>query len=211
MKINEIFKSIQGESTYAGLPCIFVRLTGCNLRCSYCDTTYAYEEGKDLNLAEVLKRVRAFSCSLVEVTGGEPLLQEEAYSLMEKLLENGYQVLLETNGSQDISRVDPRVIRIIDIKCPDSGMSEKMDWENMKRLKKNDEVKFVLSSRTDYQWAKAIISRYDLGRKVRVLVSPAMGRLQAETLAEWILRDALPVRLQLQMQKYIWPQHLRKV
>ena len=211
MKVNEIFKSIQGESTYAGLPCTFVRLTGCNLRCSYCDTTYAYEEGDNLTTEEVLARVQALGCSLVEVTGGEPLLQKDVYALITKLLEKGYQVLLETNGSLDISPVDSRAIRIMDIKCPDSGMSGKMDWKNLERLKGNDEVKFVLSSGDDYQWAKAVISRYDLEKKVTVLLSPAFERLEARTLAKWILHDALPVHLQLQLQRYIWPQGARGV
>lgn len=212
MKVNEIFKSIQGESTYAGSPCTFIRLTGCNLRCSYCDTVYAYEEGKELTTEEVLARARNPGCSLVEITGGEPLLQKgEVNTLIAGLLERGCQILLETNGSLDISHVDPRVIRIMDIKCPDSGMSGRMDWKNLERLKGDDEVKFVLSSRDDYQWAKAIISRYDLGKKIVVLLSPAFGRLEAGTLAKWILHDALPARLQLPLQRYIWPLGKRKV
>ncbi len=211
LKVNEIFKSIQGESTYAGLSCTFIRLTGCNLRCSYCDTTYAYEKGADLTIEDVLAKVRDFDCSLVEVTGGEPLLQKEVPALVAGLLEKDYQVLLETNGSRDISHIDSRVIRIIDIKCPDSGMSGKMDWENMQRLKENDEVKFVLSSQDDYQWAKAIISQYDLGKRVTVLLSPVFERLELRALAGWILRDALPVRLQLQLQKYIWAPGTRGV
>ncbi len=205
MKVNEIFKSLQGESTYAGWPCTFVRLTGCNLRCSYCDTAYAYDEGKELTTEEILSGIQALDCSLIEVTGGEPLLQREVYTLIAKLLEKDYQVLLETNGSLDISRVDSRVKRIMDLKCPDSGMSGRMNWKNLERLKEDDEIKFVLSSRGDYQWAKAIISQYDLGKKVAVLLSPAFGRLEGKTLAQWILDDALPVRLQLQLQKYIWP------
>ncbi len=211
MKISEIFKSIQGESSYAGWPCVFVRLSGCNLRCSYCDTIYAYEEGENLTVEEVLTKVRDIDCSLVEITGGEPLLQREVYTLIAKLLEKGCRVILETNGSLDISHVDQRVIRIMDIKCPGSGMSGRMDWENMKRLKENDEVKFVLSSRDDYQWAKEIFSRYDLGKRVTVFLSPVFGRLEPQRLAEWILRDALHVRLQLQPQKYIWPPGTRGV
>ncbi len=205
MKINEIFKSIQGESTYAGWPCTFVRLSGCNLRCSYCDTTYAYEEGEDLTVEDVLAKVQDLVCPLVEITGGEPLLQKEVSTLIGKLLEKDYSVLLETNGSLDIGHVDPRVIRIMDIKCPDSGMSGRMDWENIERLKGNDEVKFVLSSRNDYLWAKAIISQYDLEKKVTLLISPVFGRLELETLAEWIIADRLRVRLQLQLQKYLRP------
>ena len=211
LKVNEIFKSVQGESTYAGLPCTFVRLTGCNLRCSYCDASYAYEEGDILTAEEVVVKVDGMGCSLVEVTGGEPLLQKEIYLLMTKLLEKGYRILLETNGSLNIGQVDPRVVRIMDIKCPDSGMSGKMDWKNLERLKENDEVKFVLSSEDDYQWAKEIISRYDLEKKVTVLLSPAFERLEARTLAKWILRDTLPVHLQLQLQRYIWPQGTRGV
>ena len=211
MKINEIFKSIQGESTYSGSPCTFVRLSGCNLRCSYCDTTYAYEEGEDLTPEEVLTKVQELACPLVEVTGGEPLLQKEVYPLIAKLLERDYSVLLETNGSLDIAPVDPRVIRIMDIKCPDSGMSGRMDWENIERLRENDEVKFVLSSRNDYHWAKAIISQYDLEKKVTVLLPPAFGRLEPGTLAAWIIYDRLTVRLQLQLQKYLRPSGVRKV
>jgi 7-carboxy-7-deazaguanine synthase len=205
MKINDIFKSIQGESTASGLPCAFVRLSGCNLRCSYCDTTSAYEEGEDLTVEDILTEVQALVCPLVEITGGEPLLQQEVSTLITKLLEKNYSVLLETNGSRDIGQVDPRVIRIMDIKCPDSGMSGRMDWENIARLRENDEVKFVLSSRNDYLWAKAIISQYDLENKVTVLISPALGRLEPGTLAAWIIDDGLRVRLQLQLQKYIWP------
>lgn len=211
MKVNEIFKSIQGESTFAGLPCIFIRLTGCNLRCSYCDTVYAYEEGAELTTEEILAQVWSLGCSLVEVTGGEPLLQKEVHVLLAKLLEKGYQVLLETNGSLDISCVDSRARRIMDLKCPDSGMSGKMDWKNFERLKEGDEVKFVLSSRNDYQWARAIISQHNLEKKVTVLLSPACGRLEEKTLAQWILRDALPVRLQLPLQKYIWPPGTRGI
>ncbi len=227
MKVNEIFKSIQGESTCAGLPCTFIRLTGCNLRCSYCDTQYAYEEGRKLTTREILSEVRELRCPLVEITGGEPLLQEEVYPLMGELLKENYKLLLETNGSLDIGRTSPQVIKIMDIKCPDSGMCARMNWKNLEKLNPKDEIKFVLSSQRDYDWAKSIIREKELDKKVTtVLVSPAFDKktfakaddyevaagfnlrykLEPKIVAEWILRDALNVRLQLQLHKYIWKQ-----
>ncbi len=205
LKVNEIFKSIQGESTYAGLPCSFIRLTGCNLRCSYCDTTYAFEKGIDMTLEEILTDMELLGCNLVEVTGGEPLLQEGTGGLIKELLGQGYKVLVETNGSLNIDTISEEAIRIVDIKCPGSGMSERMDWKNIERLKPADEVKFVLSSREDYDWAKAVIDKYDLLEKSKVLMSVAFGRLDPRPLAEWILNDGLEVRLQLQLHRYIWP------
>jgi 7-carboxy-7-deazaguanine synthase len=202
MKINEIFKSIQGESTCQGLPCTFIRFTGCNLRCSYCDTTYAYEEGVSLTIHEVLLKVRELRCPLIEITGGEPLLQEEVYELIATLLEEGYHLLLETNGTRDIGQVDPRVVKIVDIKCPDSEMSEKIYWENLTKLTAQDEVKFVISTRRDYEWAKSVISREKLNGAT-ILMSPAFGRLIPSVLTEWLLNDGLDVRLQLQLHKYL--------
>jgi len=203
MKVNEIFKSIQGESSFAGLPCVFVRLAGCNLRCSYCDTTYAYEENTEITVDEILEKVKSFNCSLVEITGGEPLLQEKTYLLVNKLLDAGERVLIETNGSLDISRVDERAIRIMDLKCPGSGESDKTYWKNLDNLRQTDEVKFVLSNRQDYEWAKGVIEKYRLADKAKVLLSVAFDRLAPETVVEWMLKDNLNVRFQLQLHKYI--------
>lgn len=205
LRVNEIFKSIQGESTYAGLPCSFIRLTGCNLRCSYCDTTYAYEKGEDMGLEEILADMELLGCNLVEITGGEPLLQEGTSRLVKKLLGEGYKVLVETNGSLDIDALPEGTIRIVDIKCPGSGMSERMDWGNIERLRVTDEVKFVLSSQEDYTWARGIIDKYALLDKSKVLMGVAYGKLDPRPLAEWILQDGLEVRLQLQLHRYIWP------
>lgn len=204
LNVNEIFKSIQGESWFAGLPCVFIRLTGCNLRCTYCDTTYAYEEGEELSVEEVLERVASFNCPLVEITGGEPLLQEETPKLVAALLRKARAVLVETNGTLDIDVLPKGIVRIVDVKCPDSGESGKVLWENIGRLVKTDEVKFVLQSRRDYEWAKAIVDDYQLLRRCMVLFSPAFGVLEPRVLAGWILEDNLAVRLNLQLHKYIW-------
>ncbi len=213
LKINEIFYSIQGESSYAGWPCAFVRLTGCNLRCSYCDTTYAYAEGTDFSIDEIVRKVSSYSCPLVEVTGGEPLIQEETPALITELLQNGYRVLLETNGSLDISRVDPRCVRIVDIKCPSSGQAEKNDLDNLKRLTEHDEVKFVIGDRGDYEFAKEklplIPKPADARRQVHF--SPAFGKIGVEELARWILEDRLEVRLQVQLHKVVWSPDRRGV
>ncbi len=203
MKINEIFKSIQGESSFAGLPCVFVRLTGCNLRCSYCDTAYAYKEGSEISIDEILRRVKRFNCPLVEITGGEPLLQEETCFLVNKLLNAGERVLIETNGSLDIGRLDERAIRIVDLKCPGSGESDKTYWKNLDNLRQTDEVKFVLSNRQDYEWAKGVIEKYRLLDKAKVLLSVAFDRLAPEKVVKWMLKDNLNVRFQLQLHKYI--------
>jgi 7-carboxy-7-deazaguanine synthase len=224
MKVNEIFKSIQGESTYTGLPCTFIRLSGCNLRCSWCDTQYAYEEGEEMSIGDILRKVKGIENStlgarspkstehsLVEITGGEPLLQKEVYPLIERLLTEKYRVLLETNGSLNIGRLDKRVVKILDLKCPDSGMSERMNWDNLKKLGAKDEIKFVLSSKRDYEWAKGIISNYSLNKNRILLMSPVKRRLKPEKLAKWILEDDLKVRLQLQIHKYIWPRKKRGV
>jgi 7-carboxy-7-deazaguanine synthase len=205
LTVNEIFHSIQGESSYAGLPCVFVRLTGCDLRCSWCDTTYAFHEGTTREVDEVVRAVGAFGCRLVEVTGGEPLLQPDVYALLDALTGAGHRVLLETGGQVSIERVPATVVRIVDVKCPGSGMSDRVDWANVDRLRPADEVKFVLADRADYEYAKAILDRYRLpGRVAEVLLSPVHGRLQPADLAAWVLADRLPVRVQLQVHKHIW-------
>jgi 7-carboxy-7-deazaguanine synthase len=210
--VNEIFYSIQGESIYSGRPCIFVRLTGCNLRCSYCDTRYAYEEGVKMGISEIINRVADYKCSLVEITGGEPLLQIETPTLIYRLLENGYEVMMETNGSLDISMVDGRCIKIIDIKCPTSGESDKNDMKNLKRLGSKDQVKFVIGNRIDYEYAKEIIDSNcpDFPEK-QILFSPFSEEITPAKLAEWILEDNLNVRLHLQIHKIIWPDRQRGV
>ncbi len=205
MRVTEIFTSIQGESTFCGLPCTFIRMTGCNLRCKYCDTPYALEGGEELDLDQIMDRVREAGISLVELTGGEPLLQEECYLLINLLLEEGYTVLLETNGSLTLEKLDSRVMKIVDIKCPGSGMSEKMDFSNVNYLTGKDEVKFVISDKGDFDWAKGIIDTYGLIEKCKVLISPVLSRLEAKEVAGWILEERLPVRLQLQLHKVIWP------
>lgn len=206
LKVNEIFYSIQGESSYAGVRCVFVRLTGCNLRCSYCDTRYAYEEGDQLEVREIIENVAFYSCPFVEVTGGEPLIQENTTFLIRDLLELGYQVLLETNGSLDISQVDDRCVKIMDIKCPLSGEEDKNDLQNLSRLTEKDEIKFVIMGREDYDYARKIIDSPELktmGIK-RIHFSPAIGKIEPRLLAEWMLEDHLNVRLQLQIHKIIW-------
>jgi len=206
LKVNEIFYSIQGESSYAGYPCVFVRLTGCNLRCTYCDTKYAYEKGTNMTIGKILDTVSRYECPLVEITGGEPLLQEETPQLAKALLEKGFQVLVETNGTQNIDLLKDNVVRIVDIKTPGSGESDKTDWKNLDRLYKDDEIKFVLVNFSDYEWAKGIVRRYNLTQKVTVLFSPASGvNLDPAELAQWILDDRLNVRLQLQFHKILWP------
>ncbi|MDI6839243.1 MAG: radical SAM protein [bacterium] len=204
MKVNEIFKSIQGESIFQGLPCIFVRLTGCNLRCSYCDTKYAYEEGDEISVDEIICEIGKYDCKLIEITGGEPLLQPEVYDLSYKLLALDYKILVDTNGSIPVERLAPEIIRILDIKCPGSGMSDRMYWDNLKNLRHTDEIKFVCSDKQDYEWAKSIVKKYSLPEKVDVVsFSPAFGRISPASLAEWIMVDNLNVRLQLQLHKYI--------
>ncbi|HEX4209978.1 MAG TPA: radical SAM protein [Candidatus Binataceae bacterium] len=205
LRVNEIFHSIQGESTWAGRPCVFVRLTGCNLRCTWCDTAYSFYEGAQMEIAAVMERVRSYGCKLVELTGGEPLLQRGIHALIEALLLEEYQVLIETSGERDISPLDPRVIRIMDLKCPDSGEVERNRWMNLEYLTIRDEVKFVIASRRDYEWARAVISKHDLPKRVNaILLSPAFGLIEPVVLAEWILDDRLPARMQLQMHKFIW-------
>jgi 7-carboxy-7-deazaguanine synthase len=205
LKINEIFKSIQGESTYAGLPCTFIRLAGCNLRCTYCDTNYAYYHGKELSDEEILSKIEEYGVKLIEFTGGEPLLQEETPQLLKTLLDKDYRVLIETNGSICIGCLDKRLNVIMDFKTPKSGMSERMRVENLKFLKKTDQIKFVLMDESDYTWAKDIIVKHNLlDRFDNILMSPAYGDLSPKPLVSWVLRDNLPVRVQLQIHKYIW-------
>lgn len=213
LKINEIFYSIQGESLYAGLPCVFIRLTGCNLRCAYCDTRYAYDEGRDMTIPEILGQVKAYPAkALVEITGGEPLFQEETPELVNRLLGLGRKVLMETNGSLDISRVDSRCIRILDIKCPSSLMDACNDLDNLRRLGPHDQIKFIIKDKTDYAFALNIIGQLppDFPGS-RVLLSPAFGALAPDKLAGWILHDGLDVRLHLQLHKVIWPNTERGV
>jgi 7-carboxy-7-deazaguanine synthase len=211
MKINELFYSIQGESTYAGRPCVFVRTTGCHLRCDWCDTAHAFYEGEEMALDAILEQVRAYGCPLVELTGGEPLLQRETPLLVTRLLDEGYTVLVETSGSLDIRLLDPRAIVIMDVKCPGSGMTRAMRWENLDALKPTDEVKFVIKDRADYDWAVSIMARHHLDRRCPVLFSPVFGELDPQHLAGWLLADRLPVRLQLQQHKYIWEPERRGV
>jgi len=211
LKINEIFYSIQGESTLNGMPCVFVRLTYCNLRCTYCDTEYAFYEGRDMAIHEIIYEVQKYNCNLVEVTGGEPLLQRNVHGLMARLCDLGYRVMLETGGSLTIEPVDKRVKIIMDLKTPSSGMADRNLYENICHLKRDDEVKFVIGSRRDYEWSKAIISKYNLTEKVNVLVSPVFDEVQNVDLATWVLEDHLNVRFQIQLHKYIWHPETRGV
>jgi 7-carboxy-7-deazaguanine synthase len=212
LTVNEIFYSIQGESTRAGEPCVFVRLTACDLRCSWCDTTYAFYEGRKMSIADVLAAVDRHGCPLVEITGGEPLLQEDVYPLMDRLLEDGRTVMLETGGHRPIARVPHDVVKIVDVKCPGSGEADRNDWDNLDRLARHDEVKFVIKDRADYEYARAVITRHDLPRRAAaILLSPVHGALDPKTLSEWMLEDRVPARLQLQLHKYIWTPDTRGV
>lgn len=211
LQVNEIFYSVQGESTYAGRPCVFVRLTGCNLRCRWCDTAYAFYDGETLTVEQVLERVRVYKCPLVEITGGEPLLQDEVHSLIDRLLREGYEVLIETGGSLDVGRLDPRVIKILDLKAPGSEMDRLNNLDNLQYLDQNDQVKFVVADRRDYEWAKQMMAEHALAEKAQVLFSPVFGELHPRELAEWILADQLPARLQIQLHKYLWDPDRRGV
>ena len=204
LKINEIYASIQGESSHTGLPCVFIRLTGCNLRCSWCDTAYAFYDGKNLTVEETLQKVETFGLPLVEITGGEPLLQEDVYPLMEALLKKGYRVMLETSGALPIDKVPEKVIKILDIKCPGSGEEKKNHLENLKFLSPHDEVKFVLLDRADYEWSRDLLRKYDLAPSTQVLFSPVYDKLNLKDLSQWIVKDRLAVRLQTQLHKVIW-------
>ena len=211
--VNEIFFSIQGESSYAGRPCVFIRLAGCNLRCSYCDTPYAYEEGSLQEISDIEGQIRSFGCRLVEITGGEPLLQAETPELIRMLLDRRYTVLMETNGSRNIGLIDERCVRIVDVKCPSSGESKKNRLENLAIITPNDEVKFVIGDRADFDYAKEIISAHLSCRSglKPPLISPVFGRINPASLAKWILTDQLDVRLQIQLHKVIWGTETRGV
>jgi 7-carboxy-7-deazaguanine synthase len=212
LTINEIFHSIQGESSRAGELCVFVRLTACDLRCSWCDTPYAFHEGRKMSVDEVLAAVEGHGTRLVEITGGEPLLQEDVYPLIDRLLAGGRTVMLETGGHRPTTRVPSAVMTIVDIKCPASGEAAKNDWSNLERLQAHDEVKFVIQDRGDYEFARDVIARYDLpSRAAAVLLSPVHGVLEPKTLSEWMLADRVPARLQLQLHKYIWSPSTRGV
>ena len=204
IKINEIYLSVQGESTHTGLPCIFIRLTGCKLRCSWCDTAYAFQEGKNMSIDEILQKVENFGIHLVEITGGEPLMQDNVYTLMRRLIENGYKVMLETGGSISLERVPKDVIKIMDLKCPGSGEQEKNNLDNLKLLAPHDEVKFVILDKKDYEWSRDIIKRYKINETARILISPVFDKLELKEIVKWILKDRLPVRLQTQLHKIIW-------
>jgi 7-carboxy-7-deazaguanine synthase len=212
LTINEIFYSIQGEATRAGEPCVFVRLTACDLRCSWCDTPYAFYEGRKQSIDDVLSAVEQYQCRLVEITGGEPLLQEDVYPLMSTLLDRGFTVMLETGGHRPVGRVPKNVIKIVDVKCPGSGESQQNHWPNLEVLARHDEVKFVVKDRLDYEFAREVIVRHALPSRVAaVLLSPVHGVLDPKTLSEWILDDHLPARLQLQLHKLIWSPETRGV
>jgi 7-carboxy-7-deazaguanine synthase len=211
MRVCEIFKSIQGESSFAGYPFIFIRFSGCNLRCSYCDTTYAYEEGFEITEEKLLKKIEGFGIKSVTITGGEPLLQKDVFSFVDTLIRRNYRVLVETNGTLDISQLNKKAIKIIDLKCPGSGESEKNNWENLNKLTDHDEIKFVVTNREDYEWAKWICNKFSLFEKVILNFSPAHSVLKPNTLASWILEDNIPVRLNLQLHRYIWKHRKRGV
>ena len=212
LTINEIFHSIQGESTHSGRPCVFVRLTACDLRCSWCDTPYAFTEGRKMSLDEVVDQVERYGCALVEITGGEPLLQRDVYPLMDRLLSSGKTVMVETGGHLSIREVPQPVIKIVDVKCPGSGESHRTHWDNLESLAPHDEVKLVIKDRVDYEFARDIVVRHQLtGRVAAVLFSPVHGVLEPKDLAAWILEDKLEVRLQLQVHKFIWGPDTRGV
>ena len=211
IKVNEIYLSVQGESSYMGLPCVFIRLTGCNLRCFWCDTAYAFHEGENMTIDEILRKVRGFGVKLVEITGGEPLMQDKVYPLMRELIAKGHKVMLETGGSISIERVPRDVIKIVDLKCPGSGEQEKNNLENLKLLCPHDEVKFVISDRKDYEWSRDLIKRYKIIETADVLLSPVFEKLKLKDLAKWVLEDQLPVRLQTQLHKIIWDKNTKGV
>jgi 7-carboxy-7-deazaguanine synthase len=212
LKVHEIFRSIQGESTHAGRPCSFVRLTGCQMRCVWCDTDYAFHEGSWMSVDEVVARVGELDLGLVEVTGGEPLLQPAVHPLLTRLCDAGFEVLLETGGGLDITGVDPRVRRIVDVKCPGSGEAENNRWENLAELRPGDELKFVLAGEADYEWAKRVVEERGLDRRgLPILFAPVWGTLSATALADWLVRDRLPVRLNLQLHKVLWGAETRGV
>ncbi|MCK6561740.1 radical SAM protein [candidate division KSB1 bacterium] len=211
MRITEIFHSIQGESTYSGLPCVFVRTTGCNLRCVWCDTAYAFYGGQEMRLEEILAQVRGYHCKLVELTGGEPMLQKETPELARRLLQEGFTVLIETGGSLDLSPLDTRVIKIMDLKCPGSGEADRNYWPNLAILQPHDQIKFVIKDRRDYDWAVGVIRMHRLEERFPLLFSPVFNVMDYRQLAEWLLADRVNARFQLQLHKYIWPPDMRGV
>ncbi len=209
--LKELYRSIQGESTFAGRPCTFVRTTGCDIRCVWCDEPHAFSGGEPVEVDELVERVRALGPGLVEITGGEPLVQAAVPGLVERLLDVGHEVLVETGGHHDISVLDERAHVIVDVKCPGSGVSDRNDLANLDRLRAGDEVKFVIADRADYDWASDLVKRYGLADRVPVLFSPVHGVLDPAGLAAWILEDGLPVRLNLQQHKYVWGPDARGV
>lgn len=211
MRVTEIFYSIQGESRFAGLPCVFVRSTGCNLRCVWCDTDYAFYGGQDMPVDKIIEKVESYGCKLVELTGGEPLLQKDIYELTNRLLDKNYTVLIETSGERDVSKLDPRVIKIVDIKCPSSGESQKNRWQNLEYLTPQDEVKFVVKDQKDYKWAVDVVKKHNLENRVQLVFSPVWAELELLDLAQWILQDRLKARFQVQLHKFIWSPEKRGV
>ena len=207
LKVNEIYLSVQGESSYTGLPCVFVRLTGCNLRCIWCDTAYAFYEGKSMSIDEIVGKVKNFGVKLIEITGGEPLMQENIYPLMNGLIEKGFQVLLETGGSLSLEKVPRNIIKIMDIKCPGSGEHKNNNLDNLKFLETKDEVKFVILNRHDYEWSRDLIHKYKIHEIAHILISPVYDKLELKEIVKWILEDKLPVRLQTQLHKAIWDEN----
>jgi len=204
LRVTEIYRSIQGEGRHAGYPCVFVRLTGCNLRCTWCDTEYGYNGGKDFEINDILQEVSSHNTKLVEITGGEPLLQDETPQLVDLLLENGYTVLIETAGSIDISCVSEKAVRIVDMKCPGSGMLDKNLYKNLELVTDKDEVKFVIKDRADFDWAMSLIKEHDLESKTQLLISPVYGEMNEEKLTEWLLESGIDARMQVQLHKIIW-------
>ena len=211
IKVNEIYYSIQGESSLSGLPCIFIRLTYCNLRCSYCDSEYAFYEGDDLTIKEIIKKIKKYNCNLVEVTGGEPLLQSKCIELLNKLVEINYDVMLETGGSLPINLVPKNVKKIIDFKCPSSKMKHKNLWEILKDVSSNDEIKFVIGDRVDFDWAKDKIKKYDIENKCSILFSSVFGKIEYQTIVKWMLESNIKARFQLQVHKHIWEEKTKGV
>ena len=211
LKINEIYYSIQGESSYSGLPCVFIRLTYCNLRCSYCDTEYAFYEGKDISIEEIVRKVNSYKCNLVEITGGEPLLQKNCIELINQLEKNNKKVLIETGGSLPIKNISKNTHIILDLKCPSSNMESKNLWDNLDYIKKTDEIKFVIGNKTDYDWVKKTIKKHNLEKKCLLLISPVHDKIDKEKIINWILKDNLKIRFQIQLHKEIWDKNKKGV
>jgi len=211
MRITEIFYSIQGESSFVGRPCVFIRATGCNLRCVWCDTAYSFYGGEEISLDDIIKKVGSYGCKLVEITGGEPVLQKEIYDLCDRLLAANYTVLMETGGSLDLSQLDPRVIKIVDLKCPGSGEVERNHWPNLEILQPHDQIKFVIKDRADYEWTLETIRKHRLDQRFHLLFSPVFGEMELRPLAEWMLADRVKAQLQIQLHKLIWPPETRGV